>query len=335
MRTRMILLALVFGLDPALGAQNAEHLVNLKPSNSVEINLGSSVDFAGASKCDGSGNVYARPVGHSGGDYFLAPIRKIGQDGKIGDAFSLTRLWSDAVGRGFFIDADGDVYQAAIAPGGVYVVQFARDGSVKSKVKLETQGFFDPWHLVVYKSGRFVVSGIEGGNQRTPSTAIFEPDGKLVKRIYEPEDEDARKRAEQGDADFTHNAAIGNRFVDLGDISLGSDGNAYLLHGTSPALVYVISPTGDVIRKLRVGADSSGLSFRSIDSHAGRLAVGLARFGHIEVFVTDLKGTPIADYSMDVDKSDVPRLACYDARGFTFVSVASGGSSHLLLAMPQ
>ena len=335
MKAQPALIATMLGiLVAALGGQDAERLVNLRPSGSVELSLGSSLDFVGAPKCDGSRNVYARPVSVAGGDYFLAPIRAVSQDGKLEGTFNLTKAWPDAIGRGIFVDADGGLYWAAIAPGGVYVVQFAKDGSVKSKTKLETQGFFDPWHLVVYESGRRLVSGIVGKNQRTPYTAIFESDGKLVKRIYEPEDEDAKKKAEANDTEFTHDAVRGNLFVDHGDISLGSDGNAYLLHGTSPALVYVISPTGELIRKMRIGTNSSGLPFRSIESYAGWLAVGLARFGRIEVHVTNLEGTPIASYAMDTDKSDIPRLACYDARGFTFVTAASGGSAHVVTAKP-
>ena len=333
MKAQPVLFAIVLG-TLSVGAQDAERLVNLKLSGSVELSLGNSLDLVGAPKCDGSGNVYARPVSRASGDYFLAPIRAVRQDGKLAGTFSLTEAWPDAVGRGVFVDADGEVYQAAIAPGGVYVVQFAKDGSVKSKTRLETQGFLDPWHLAVYESGRFLVSGTEGEDQHKPYTGVFERDGKLVKRMYESEDEDARKKAESGDTEFTHNAKTGNRFVDFGDISLGSDGNAYLLHGTSPALVYVISPTGQVIRKMRIGTDSSGLAFRSIESHAGRLAIGLARFGRIETQVTDLEGTPVESYFTDTDQSEVPRLACYDARGFTFVTAASEGTAHLLRAKP-
>lgn len=333
MKAQPALLTMALG-TLALGAQDVEHWVNLRPSSSVELRFGDSVDFVGAPKCDGSGNVYARPVSNASGDYLRAPIRAVGQDGKQLGTFSLTDAWPDAVGRGVFVDAEGTLYQATIAPGGAYVVQFATDGSVKSKVKLETQGFLDPWHLVVYESGRFLVSGTAGEGQRTPYAAVFERDGKLVEQIYEQEDEAARKKAESGDTEFTHNSATGNRFVDLGDISLGSDGNAYMLHGTSPALVYVISSKGKVIRKIRIGTDSSGRAFRSIESHGDRLAIGLASFGRIELQLMDFEGTPLESYALDTDKSEVSRFACYDNRGFTFITATSAGSVHLVSAKP-
>ena len=330
MKARSVLTAVLLG-TLALAAQDTEHS---RASGSVELSLGSnSVDFVGAPKCDGSGNVYARPVIY-GGDYFLAPTRAFKQDGTPTSTFSLTDVWTDAVGRGVFVDADGILYQAAIAPGGVYIVQFGKGGNFKSKTKLETQGFLDPWHLVVFKSGRFIISGTEGKAQRTPYTAVFEQDGKLLKKIYEPEDDDARDKAESGNPEFTHNADTGNRFIDLGDMALGSDGYAYLLHGTSSALLYVISPAGEVVRKMRIGADSSGLAFRSIEMRGDRLAIGLARFGRIEIHVMDLEGTPVERFVMNTDKSELPRLACYDTRGFTLITTGSKRGVHLVTAQP-
>lgn len=333
MKTYSTLTAVILSVL-ALGAQDAERLVNLRPSDTVELSLGRSLDLVGAPKCDGSGNVYARAVSIAGGDHFLAPISEVTLDGKLVGTFSLTQAWPDAVGRGVFVGRNGDVYHLAIASGGVYVVQFAKDGSVKSKTKVETQGFFDPWHLVVYPSSRFLVSGTEGERERAPYTAVFDPDGKLVRRIYEPEDENARRNAESGHSGFAHNAERGNIFVERGDISLGSDGNAYLLHGTSPAVVYAISPSGDVIRKMRIGADSSGLLFRSIESHSGQLAVGFGKFGHVELHVTDLEGSPIATYVLNTDKSSIPQLACYGANGFTIVTTASDGNAQLVITRP-
>jgi len=50
-------------------------------------------------------------------------------------------------------------------------------------------------------------------------------------------------------------AGSGNKFIlnDV-DVAAGSDGTVYLLHGASCPLIYVISPDGDVVRKLRIDA---------------------------------------------------------------------------------
>jgi len=308
MRTKVILLVAVFGVAPALGAQDAatDSVTSLKASTRVELALGGPSDMVGAVKCDGFGDLYARPVSSAGGDYFLAPIRQVTPEGRLAGEFRLADAWRDAAGRGIFADRRGNIYQAAIAPGGVYVVEFAKDGSVKSKAKLHVETYVDPWHLAVFESGRFLVSGETGKNQRTPYTAVFDADGKLVKRIYEPEDEDARSKAELGDAEFTHNDSRGNNFTRFGDVTLGSDGNVYLLHGASPTLVYVISSAGQVIRKMRIGTADSEIAFRGIKSYASRLAIGLARSGHVEVRVTNLEGSRIGIYTMNNNEADGP-----------------------------
>ena len=61
--------------------------------------------------------------------------------------------------------------------------------------------------LVWCSRSTILVSGVTGKDLRTPYTALFEANGKLVKEIYEAEDEDARRKA-SGDTDFTHNASV-------------------------------------------------------------------------------------------------------------------------------
>jgi hypothetical protein len=335
MRTQFILLAAMIGSAFALVAQEAtDSAGNVRMGKRVPLPFGNSIDMVGAPKCDGSGNVYVRPANSAKGDpdeYIAAPIKEVTSEGKLTGTFRLAATMG--AGRGIFVDTRGTVYLAGDGPGGIYVVEFAQDGSVKSKTKLETGTYVDPYHVAVLESGRFLVSGESGKDLRTPYTALFEANGKLAKQIDEVEDEDARRKAELGDVEFTHNADSGNMFVQRGDVTSGSDGNVYLLHGTFSPLVYVISPAGKVLRKMRIGADSERL-FRGIKFYKGQLAIALSEFGHIEVRVTNLDGTPIRNYSWDSDPAEVPVLACYDAGGFTFVTEGASGSAYMLNARP-
>jgi len=346
MRARVFVLAALIGSTLAVVARNAVHAATkLTTGPRQELPFGSFDYIVGTSKCDMAGNVYARPVhlGAPADANFLAPIKKVAPEGRTTGSFRLANAWEgwqDSAARGIFVDGNGTLYQAAGGPGGVwaggrggaYVVTFAQDGSVKSKTKLETKTWVDPLHVAVFESGRLLISGDSGEHTRTPYTAVFEASGKLLKEIYEPEDEDARSKAVLGDTEFTNNSERGNSFVWDADVTLGSDGNAYLLHGTAP-LVYAISPTGQVIRKMQIGVGGSELAFRSIKPYHGQLAIGLARFGHIEVHVTNLKGVPTDSYGMDTE-GDVLELACYDSRGLTFISAASHGGAYLLNAKP-
>jgi len=331
MRTHAIFLSIAILGGPALRAQDVTAVPNKSLKTATRINLPATrpMDMVGAARCDGSGNIYARLANQEGGPdgYLLAPIRQITPAGRMGVIFKVGGTWPEVgAGRGVSVDSNGVVYQAAIAFGGVYVVAFAKDGSVKSKTKLATGEYVDPWHLAVFDSGRFLVSGTAGKDLHTPYVGVFEAEGALVRRIYEPEDEEARKKADLKDSEFTHDNGRGNDFVDRGDATLGPDGNVYLLHGTSSVLLYVISERGEVIRKIRIGANGSGLAFRGISANAGQLAIGLARFGRTEVHITSLDGGLLGSYNLDGNEADVLSLACYYSRGFTFVGTGSKGA---------
>lgn len=93
----------------------------------------------------------------------------------------------------------------------------------------------------------------------------------------------------------------GQPYLLSGDVIAGSDGNVYLLRGGSPTLIYIISPAGEVIRKLHIEVGKSDLVASSIKSYAGQLAIGFAwqRDLHENLIkVIDVKGNSIADYEL-------------------------------------
>jgi hypothetical protein len=232
------------------------------------------------------------------------PIWKISPDGKpvesfrVLDAFQDPQARGEVNGKGVFVTADGKVFQTADSQGEVFVVEFAPDGSVKAKTKLATASHTQSWILAVFTSGEYLLTATTGEDNLTPFTAVFAANGKLVKKIYEPEDEEARQKASPADWQSRPIGSIGGSdFVRRGDVTAGSDGNVYLLHRTaSPALVYVISPAGEVLRKLRIDAGDSELLARSIKFYAGRLAIEFDRGFHFDthqnlIKVTDLQGS--------------------------------------------
>lgn len=320
-KAQAILMASACSLAPALCSQQmiTGPTINLKPSNKIELSLSRSTETAYSMKCDQAGNVYARFFDVSTvGNPSAAPIQQITPQGKLAQSFQFSRAGEVIPTRGMFVTADGNVYvlYGGPQPG---AVQFAKDGAVKSRTTLLTGVDIDPWHVAVFPSGGFLVAGTTGKEGRTPYTAVFDANGKLLKRIHEPEDEEARTKGEIGDIEFTYNRSWGNVFAEEGDVTVGSDGNAYLLHGTSPAWVYVISPSGAVIRKLQMDADDDH-NFRSIVSDGGRLAMGFAGFGQTIIQVMDLKGNPAGRYTIAGAEGDLLDLACYDSSGFTFVT---------------
>jgi hypothetical protein len=216
----------------------------------------------------------------------------------------------------------------------VYVVSYSSDGSLRSKAKLDAE-FFVPYQIAVFPSGELLVSGINGPYNRTPVTAVFTADGKLIKQIYEPEDEDGRKRADAGEAGFRPaDMESSNDFVVRGDAELGSDGNVYLLRAGSPALIYVISAKGEIQRKLRIPSPDSGLTAERLKSAPGSLAISFLRpgmnTGTIEV--VDFKGRHVATLASSDQRMYPGLLGCYSPKGFTFLSLEEGGNVRIATA---
>lgn len=335
MRTVSIL-RVVLCATSVLCAQTARVPTVTLSAKKVELPISHPSQIVDKTKCDSAGNLYARIRPGDGSKVATLPLQQITPTGNLTARLSLPPV-TEAVGsiQGIFVSDAGIVYEAFRTIAGIYVIGLSRDGAEKSSTKLEVDPqLVDPWQLAVFNSGGYLLSGLGGEGHRRPYTAVFDKDGKLVKSIYEPEDDEARRRAESGDSDYIRSSA-GNRFVGFGDVTLGNDGNAYLLRGTSPALVYVISSAGNVVRKLRLDAEAPNYAARDINSFGGRLAVEfIGPDDFLQVAIADLQGKEIARYVLDRHSPDWPDLVCYNSEGFTFVTSYAEKTLYLLKAKP-
>jgi len=348
MRTQVILLAALYSAAPVLCAQQAaSSILDLKETTIIDVPMTYRGTQSRGGACDGEGNLYLRRIASEkpGQERVTRPIRKISPTGKLIGSFRVLDAFQDAgggnsvIGKGVYVTADGKVFQAVDAQGEVFVVEFARDGSVKSKIKLAAPSYTQSWLLAVFKSGEYLLTATTGMDNLTPFTAVFSADGRLVKKIYEPEDEEARQKASPADWGSRPIGSIAGTDFVRGDITAGSDGNVYLLHGTaSPALIYVISPTGEVVRKLRINAGDPKLLARSIKFYSGSLAIEFDRWFNFDahlnlVRVTDLEGHSIADYRMrPVVGNHALYLAGYGSEGFTFIPYQNDDNLYLVKA---
>jgi len=322
------------------GQTAAGDAMGLQSKGSVKVPLVGTL--VGKARCDDAGSMYVRFMDdetsrvHHG--ITKIPIEKINRDGSVAASFRIIAALPDISGKDFFVSGDGRVYQAGFMPdGAVYVAEFTPRGAVNSNVRLSSSGFI-PYQTLVFPSGEFLLSGTTGlSNGRRPFTAVFDPRGRLIKEIYEPEDEDSRLRAEAGDRDFLpEEVNAGNTFVWRGDAALGSDGNAYLLRAGSQALVYVISARGDVVGKLRIDSPEPGLVAESIKSGPGTIAIGFLHRGMItgSIKVVDLQGAPVATYVADDPR--VPGVpGCYLHGGFAFLVEDGERNIQLLTFEPK
>jgi hypothetical protein len=170
------------------------------------------------------------------------------------------------------------------------IVRYEDDGTLASIAKLHgiPQGAFDPTLFAVQGNGEFLVTGLLGPRMGSlpagPFTAIFDRSGQFVRQIELPNDvsseselpssEDVRSdssskangstqlagketgrtpnerpRTEAGSRSWTFAVA-------RGQLVAAPDGNVYLLRASNPPRVYVISPTGEVVREFEIEAST-------------------------------------------------------------------------------
>jgi len=282
--------------------------------------------------CDSNGNLYARRVPFE--DMTRpAPVQEIRPDGTVGRSFSVSDASPSYISpvAGFFVGSKGEVFILAWSntPGQsrsqAFVLAFGSDGGLRSTIQVDAPDDVEPYQVAVFRSGEILLSGQRGQDGHTPFIGVFNQNGKLIREVYEPEDEDLRKRAEAGETKLLfHSSNYGNLAAADGRAVVGSDGNIYVMRKTSPALIYRISPRGEVTGKMQVDAGDSRLEASSLQSAAGRIAVLFHGFVHGTgenlLRVVDLNGNLIASYDSLSDGLPAGALGCYAPPSVTFLT---------------
>jgi len=287
--------------------------------------------------CDDAGNLYARR--YVPGAKGTEPIQKIAPTGAVVRAFDANANPQDPFSiNDFFVSPDGALYllgwstEHVHSGSRVYLLRYGRDGSFISKTQVTSDEYFFPYNLAVFSSGAFVLTGVAGKDDNTPFTAVFSRSGNLVAKISEPEDDELRKAAEEGDSAAHDERLSGNAAVELGRVGAGPDGNVYVMRRTSQAVIYVISPNGRVVRKLHIDSSDPAVHPRDLQFSARGLAVSFPGEGAATMLRTaDLNGKEMRTYHAEAS-AHPGVLACYDSSSLTFLSQQEGtrGYAHIV-----
>ena len=337
---------------------------NITPSgSSIALHASSTINvasemggaFMSSSKCDADGNLYIRKLAVD--RPLLGPVVKIDPDGKRTALFDPAVFSQLALERAdaFSPAFDGGMYQIAqsgILKPKIYVLHFFSDGSPSSPILLDAD--FEVYAFAAFANGNFLVSGVkrdvQDRNDRGHNfTAVFSADGRELAQLSFPE---PRQKA-QGPAKAGAKLTTGGRqrnartdddkdaekpILDLVDAEAGSDGNLYVMRGSSPALVYVIAPSGKIAKTIKVFAPLPGAAPNSFHLSENRLAI---EFWNDEsqsqtVIVADAQtGRKIATYA---DATEVgTSFACYSANAgvFSFLKLGEGNALEVIRAVPQ
>jgi hypothetical protein len=220
---------------------------------------------------------------------------------------------------------------------------FSADGKLKSTTLLDPPTFI-PYHLAVFPSGESLGSGLENVHSRRALgafksfTAIYGKDGHLEKKFALPEDAEIDAAAEIGDSRYARGPMFGNRAVEGGAARLGADGNVYLMRRTSPATVYVISSSGELLRTLKIEPPDVGQMPMGMRVAEGRIAIQFScsssdgEYQGTNFVVADATtGEKLSD---DADESVHGIFACYSVNPerFTFLDISDDHKLQILEA---
>jgi hypothetical protein len=251
--------------------------------------------------CDEQGRLYVKLV-------------KIGQ-GMVGPLF---RLSSKGVPEAEFDTSGALINRHAVRPdGGVIMMHvdeatkivdnFAPDGTRASSIVLERPPTpFFPSQLAVFHSGEILISGLQFQPGYKAGTAIYDPTGHLIKQVVLDGDVDIERAIAQDTRAQQQNSKEVSQSVAIS----GDDGLVYLMRATSPASVYAISASGDVVRKIVVNPPTgAGSPYFGIRVAKNRLVVQF----HRDCDSTGASESCRSSTYAVVDATTGQKLAAYEA----------------------
>jgi hypothetical protein len=289
-------------------------------------------ELVSSPQCDADGNFYIA-------DADRLSISKLNPKGELVATFRATSSpdMPQLDGAGMFtVSGDGDVRQLVFPHSfDRDVFLYNKDGSFKSFVKLDAGGIWNPSLFVAFPSGNFLGTGQKWdrvAQEYFPFTAIFSSDGTLLKEVHLEDDDYIHKQATSGDSRFVPGGLPGglNFAISRGSLKVASDGNVYLLRQLNPAVVYAISPGGEIVRRFTVDPGDSLLTVARMAIAGSRAALVFRKGGegkNIErqfVQIVDLEGNKIVTYEESMVDGHIAfgaTLACYtqNPEQFTFL----------------
>lgn len=325
----------------------------LHPSKpvSLDLKLGSNDFPSNDIMCDRSGNTYVTVHDPTSDDRSDRPLLKFDKSGALKAEFITSRK---SLGLSEYEDhfepsallPSGGIARLAWGQAGIYLVRFAADGRLVGRSKIQNPAFptIIPYHVAAFPSGEILVSGLEVCRSRRcmgafkSFTALYDQSGQLLKRLSIPEDDEIDAAAEIGDSRYASGPMFGNRAISGGKIRLGDDGNVYLMRRTSPATVYVISSSGDLVRTLQIQPGREGWASVDMQVSNGKIALEFSDCSPSRCEGSTLSVADAISGKRLTDTVDtLGTLACFAAtpERFTFLTISEKNALQLVDAQPK
>jgi hypothetical protein len=262
------------------------------------------------------------------------PIEKYDPRGRLKASFNIAEAGvQDLMPLSFFVSKKGEVFQAGGIRGGhdAYVVSYSSDGHVSSKTKLDLKDV-SIYNFAVFPTGEMLVGGIE--HSRGPDNAdtshvftlIADRSGKTVKKMELADDRRIKEAFETGDPVVAPPGTNGiNMAVAGGQVGVAEDGNVYLLRRLDPAIIYGISPAGEIVRRIELKSDVPDSLPRNMLVNGTEAAILFGTDGSqdTEIRIVDLTSGDLRAIYKPVQSLGTA-VTCFDSTTFTFLGAREG-----------
>jgi hypothetical protein len=194
-----------------------------------------------------------------------------------------------------------------------------------------------------------LIMGSEYDKDRTaamwPFTGIFASNGSLLKEVKLEDDETIHDMAAAGDERVSvPGIPQSNRALANTQIEMAADGNGYLMRWTNPAIIYAISPGGEVVRRIKVDPGDAAYGPGTMHVFRNRIAVMFIEPNTFEKImkIVDLEGHELATYN-EVRANGKPQALltgafyCYteNPTRFTFLGANDDSKLQFWIAEPR
>jgi hypothetical protein len=276
----------------------------------------------------------------------------------------------------FAVDRQGKVYLVAFKEKGLSVVVFDSEGRYDSTIRLDR--IVGPRQLAVFPSGEFLLSGykLDGRLRSTnePFVGLFDRAGRLIRELELPDDvkyggnaaetpveastaatgED-RESVTQGSPNQPSGSEKGSQepvnplklqrkefdsAIDLSRSTAADDGNVYLMRAISTPIVYVITSSGAILRRISIASPGPDFAPSAIKVAGGSILVEFyapplrGRIGRFLFVIANAEtGESLAHYTPGPKIGGA--LACYTLDNLIFVSATAGGGLGLDIVYPR
>ena len=290
--------------------------------------------------CDAAGNLYMQIAEPAPANPGQEPVTRISADGKQLTRFSLNSIPGMSVKSNidnFAVTPRGEVFLLVYIGDSPQLVSYHDDGQFDS-AHLIDRGIFST-HFAVFPTGEFLVRGIErsgppGKKRDEALTGLFDRNGRFLKEVALADELPFKSRAEyEEQADYRKQHRAAWEAMWHSQTLAADDGNVYVVRPANPLSVDVISPAGEIIRRLKLKPPGPSFQAGSLKVAGGNIVVEyfqkiagdpqnrISDFTY-SVFAAE-SGEKLYDYYWPAEPSNF--FACYTPNYFTFLNIEDDG----------